>query len=591
MEIKERISKLRDLMVKNNVAAYIIPSEDPHLGEYVGAHFKARAWVSGFTGSAGTVVLTADKAGLWTDGRYYIQAEDQLQGTGIELFKAAELNVPTYRQWLKSELKENEIVAFDGRSFSASVVMNMEKELSAKDIRINSDLDLISPIWESRPGIPSDEIFTHETKYCGRSRSEKITEVREVMNEKGANYYLVSSSDDICWLLNIRGNDVPNNPFVTAFTLVGEKETFLFIDKNKVNSLVEKELMEDGIRIKEYNEIYSFLGKLEDAASVILDFNNVNYSLFNSINKNSNKINHMNLTTMMKAIKNEVEIENIKDAYIKDGIALVQLFKWIKENVNGITEIDVVKKAEELRRNQPLCVGASFDSIIAYRENAAMMHYNPYNQEVPRALKEKGFLLLDSGAQYLNGTTDITRTIALGELTQEEKRDFTLVLKSVIALSTVKFLYGATGSNLDVLARKPLWDNGIDYKCGTGHGVGFFSTVHEAPQRFSQSANNFKLEKGMMITIEPGVYKEGRHGVRTENTVIVKEAEKTEFGQFMYFEELCYVPIDRSGIVPEMLTEIEKEWLNNYQQKVFETLSPYLDEPCKNWLLGETEKI
>lgn len=591
MEIKERISKLRELMVKNNVSAYIIPSEDPHLGEYVGAHFKARAWISGFTGSAGTVVFTADKAGLWTDGRYYIQAEDQLQGTGIELFKAAELNVPTYRQWLKGELKESEIVAFDGRSFSASVVMNMEKELSAVGIRINSDLDLISPIWESRPEIPSDEIFTHDTKYCGRSRSEKITEVREAMNEKGANYYLVSSSDDICWLLNIRGNDVPNNPFVTAFTLVGEKETFLFINKDKVNSLVEKELIEDDIHIKEYNEIYSFLGKLEDAASIILDFNNVNYSLFNSINKNINKINHMNLTTMMKAIKNEVEIENIKDAYIKDGIVLVQLFKWIKDNVNGITEIDVVKKAEELRRNQPLCVGASFDSIIAYRENAAMMHYNPYNQEVPRDLKEKGFLLLDSGAQYLNGTTDITRTIALGELTQEEKRDFTLVLKSVIALSTVKFLYGATGSNLDVLARKPLWHNGIDYKCGTGHGVGFFSTVHEAPQRFSQSANNFKLEKGMMITIEPGVYKEGRHGVRTENTVIVREAEKTEFGQFMYFEELCYVPIDRSGIVPEMLTEFEKEWLNNYQQKVFETLSPYLDEPCKNWLLGETEKI
>jgi len=459
MEIKERISKLRELMVKNNVAAYIIPSEDPHLGEYVGAHFKARAWISGFTGSAGTVVFTADKAGLWTDGRYYIQAEEQLQGTAIELFKAAELNVPTYRQWLKSELKENETVAFDGRSFSASVVMNMEKELSAKGIKINSYLDLISDIWQNRPEIPSDEIFIHDIKYCGRSRREKITEVREAMNEKEANYYLVSSSDDICWLLNIRGNDVPNNPFVTAFTLVGEKETFLFIDKNKVNSLVEKELMEDGIRIKEYNEIYSFLGKLEDAASVILDFNNVNYSLFNSINKSSNKINHMNLTTMMKAIKNEVEIENIKDAYIKDGIALVQLFKWIKENVNGITEIDVVKKAEELRRNQPLCVGASFDSIIAYRENAAMMHYNPYNQEVPRALKEKGFLLLDSGAQYLNGTTDITRTIALGELTQEEKRDFTLVLKSVIALSTVKFLYGATGSNLDVLARKPLWDN------------------------------------------------------------------------------------------------------------------------------------
>lgn len=591
MGIKERILKLRELMAKNNIAAYIVPSQDPHLSEYVGEHFKCRVWISGFTGSAGTVVFTADKAGLWTDGRYYIQAEKQLQGTGIELFKAVEIGVPSYTEWLKNELKENEIIGFDGSLFSVSQVVKMEKELEDKGIKINSDLDLIGPIWKDRPEIPSDEIYIHDIKFCGSSRSEKISQIREAMNKNGANYYLLSSMDGICWLLNIRGNDIPRNPFVTAYSLVGETETFLFVDKNKVNSLVEKELMEDGIFVKEYTEIYSFLEKLEDNASVMFDYDSVNYSLFNSINKIVKKISHDNLTNTMKAIKNKVEIQNIKDAYIKDSVALVQLFKWIKENVNSITEIDVVKKAEELRKNQELFIDSSFDTIAAYRENAAMMHYNPYNQETPVYLKAEGFFLLDSGAHYINGTTDITRTIALGKLTEEEKRDFTLVLKSVIALSTVKFLYGATGSNLDVLARKPLWEYGIDYKCGTGHGVGFFSNIHEMPPRFSKEPNNTKLEKGMMITIEPGVYKEGRHGIRTENTVIVVEAEKTEFGQFMSFEELCYVPIDKAGIIIEMLTDSEREWLNNYHKKVFKTLSIYLNKSCIEWLSKETEVI
>lgn len=591
MEIKERISKLRELMVQSNVDAYIVPSQDPHLSEYVGEHFKCRAWISGFTGSAGTAVFTKEKAGLWTDGRYYIQAEKQLKGTGIELFRAAEIGVPSYTQWLQSELKENNIVGFDGMVFSTSFAEKMEKDLWSKGIRINSDLDLISPIWTDRPEIPSDEIFLHHTKYCGKSRNEKVSQVREKMSKSGANYYLVSSLDDICWLLNIRGNDVSNNPFATAYCLVGERETFLFINKNKVNSSVERELMQSNVFVKDYDEIYNSLKELEDTSVIILDYDMVNYSLVESINKKVKKIHRPNLTTRMKAIKNDVEVQNIKDAYIKDGVALVQLFRWIRDNVENITEIDVVKKAEEFRRNQPLSMGPSFDSIAAYKENAAMMHYNPYNEEIPRYLKEEGFFLLDSGGQYLNGTTDITRTISLGKLTDEERRDFTLVLKSVIALSTIKFLYGATGSNLDILARRPLWEYGIDYKCGTGHGIGFFSNVHEQPQRFSQVPNNIKLEKGMMITIEPGVYKEGRHGVRTENTVVVVEDEKTEFGQFMRFEELCYVPIDRSAILPEMLTEFEKEWLNNYHDKVFKTLSPYLDENCKQWLLRETEKL
>lgn len=591
MEIKERISKLRDLMENHKVEAYIVPSSDPHLSEYVGEHFKARAWISGFTGSAGTVVFTKHKAGLWTDGRYYIQAEKQLQDSGIELFKAAEIGTPTYTQWLKEELKEGETVGFDGMLFSASAAEKLEKELQSKEVKINSTLDLISPIWIDRPEVPSDEVFIHDTKYCGLSREEKLNKVREVMKNLGGNYYLLSSLDDICWLFNIRGNDIPNNPFIISYSLVGEKEAFIFVDKNKVNPNVEQELMIAGVIVKEYEEIYSFLKAIEDTASVIIDYNNVNYSLVSSVNKDAKKINEPNLTTMIKAIKSQVEVENMKEAYIKDGAALVRLFKWIKENTGTITEVDVVKKAEELRRTEPLCLGPSFDSIACYRENAAMMHYNPYNEEIPVTLEKQGFFLLDSGGQYLKGTTDITRTIVLGDLTEEEKRDFTLVLKSVIALSTAKFLYGTTGSNLDILARKPLWEQGLDYKCGTGHGIGFLGSVHEMPQRFSQVPNTIKLEKGMVLTIEPGVYKEGRHGVRTENTVIVAEGEKTEFGQFMYFEDLCYVPVDLSAVVKEMLTDFEIKWLNSYHEKVYQLLSPHLDEQCKKWLLEETRAI
>lgn len=591
MEIKERISKLRELMVKSNVEAYIVPSADPHLSEYVGEHFKARAWISGFTGSAGTVVFTKHKAGLWTDGRYYIQAEKQLKGSGIELFKAAEIGTPTYTQWLREELKQGETVGFDGMLFSASGAEKLEKQLQSKDIKINSTLDLISPIWEQRPEVPSDEIFVHDTKYCGLTREEKLNKIREVMKNSGGNYYLLSSLDDICWLFNIRGNDIPNNPFVLSYSLVGEKESFLFLDKTKVNPSVEEELRNSGVIIKDYNEIYSVLRHINDTSSIIVDYDSVNYSLIDSINKKARKIHKPNLTTMIKAVKSPIEVENMKEAYIKDGAALVRLFKWIKENSGTITEVDAVKKAEELRRNEPLCLGPSFDSIACYKENAAMMHYNPYNEETPVALKKQGFFLLDSGGQYLKGTTDITRTIVLGDLTEEEKRDFTLVLKSVIALSTAKFLYGTTGSNLDILARKPLWEEGLDYKCGTGHGIGFLGSVHEMPQRFSQVPNNITLEKGMVITIEPGVYKEGRHGVRTENTVIVTEGEKTEFGQFMYFEDLCYVPIDLSAVVKEMLTDFEINWLNSYHEKVYKLLSPQLDEQCKEWLLNQTRAI
>jgi Xaa-Pro aminopeptidase len=522
MVIKERLLKLRELMKKEGISAYIIPSTDAHQSEYVGEHWKCRQWISGFTGSAGTVVVTLDKAGLWTDGRYFIQAEKQLAGTGIDLFKMGELGVPSFSEWIKENLKAGDKTAFDGRVFSMALAKKIEKELRLKGIEVVMNLDFVGDIWRDRPSIPEDKIFIHEVKYTGKSRVEKFDEIREIMKEKGASYYLLASLDDICWLFNIRGRDIPNNPYVTSYAVVGEEKSYLFVDMKKVDDATKEALEKDEVFIREYNEVFVFLEQLGKEDSIIFDENKVNAYLYNSINENAKKIDEYNLTTKLKAVKNVVEIENIKDSYIKDGVALVKFFKWLKENVEkqAITEIDAECKAEEFRREQKLFLEPSFATIAGYKEHAAMMHYKA-NKDTAYVLKPEGLFLIDSGAHFLNGTTDITRTVVLGKLTEEEQIDFTLVLKSVIALSTVKFLYGATGSNLDIIARKPLWDFGLDYKCGTGHGVGYCSNVHEEPQRFSQVPNTIKLEKGMTITIEPGIYKEGLHGVRTENTVLV----------------------------------------------------------------------
>lgn len=592
MVIKERLIKLRELMKNEGISAYIIPSTDAHQSEYVGEYWKCRQWISGFTGSAGTVVVTLDKAGLWTDGRYFIQAEKQLLGTGIDLFRMGEFGVPSFSEWIRENLKSGEKVAFDGKVFSMAAVQKLKAELSLKNIEVIINLDFIGQIWKDRPSIPEDKIFVHQVKYTGKSRTDKFNEVRKIMAEKGASYYMLASLDDICWLFNIRGRDIPSNPYVTSYAVVGEEKCYLFVNMKKVDDKAREELEKDGVILKEYNEIFKFLEQLDNEASIIFDSNKVNAYLYNSINTMVKKIDEYNLTTMLKAVKNDVEVENIKMAYIKDGVALVKFFKWLKENVEkqAITEIDAENKAEEFRKQQELFLEPSFATIAGYKEHAAMMHYKA-NSETTYVLKPEGFFLIDSGAHFLNGTTDITRTVSLGKLTEEEKRDFTLVLKSVIALSTAKFLNGATGSNLDIIARIPLWNCGLDYKCGTGHGVGYCSNVHEEPQRFSQVPNTIKLIKGMTITIEPGIYKEGLHGIRTENTVLVVEDEKTEFGQFMRFETLSFIPIDRRAIVKEMLTIEEVQWINCYHGKVFEVLSPHLNEEEVQWLESETAEI
>lgn len=592
MDVKKRIEKLRSLMKENKIDAYIIPSFDAHQSEYVADHWKSRQWISGFTGSAGTVVITLDDAGLWTDGRYYIQAEKQLEGSGIRLFKMADLGVPSYTEWLKNTLKEGSTVGFDGSVFSVDLFKGMGKAFKSKNINIKIEKDLIDEIWEDRPEIPKELVFLHGIKYAGKSRVEKLNKVRANMSSKGANYYLLTSLDDIAWLLNIRGNDVPNNPVVISNVLVGEDKCYLFVDASKVTHDIRLELETDGIEIKGYNEIHQILNQLTIDDSIIFDANKTSISMYNSINTDTTKIEEPNITTALKAIKNEVEIENLRNCQVSDGLAMVKFIKWLKESVTKeeITEISAQEMLEAFRRQQDLFVEPSFDTIAGYKDHAAMMHYKA-TKETQYTIKDEGFFLVDSGGQYFNGTTDTTRTIVLGKLTEEEKRDFTLVLKGHIALSSVKFLEGATGSSLDVLARQPIWEYGLDYKCGTGHGVGFFLNVHEGPQGFRKEPNSVKLEKGMVITNEPGIYKEGKHGVRTENIMLVVEEEKTEFGQFMSFEAITYCPIDLDGIDKDMLTDKEKQWLNDYHKMVYKRLSPYLDEGHKSWLKKETREI
>ncbi|EPD50325.1 hypothetical protein HMPREF1210_02896 [Paenisporosarcina sp. HGH0030] len=592
MNIRDRVEKLRQLMKENQMDAYIIPSFDAHQSEYVAEHWKCRQWISGFTGSAGTVVITLEDAGLWTDGRYYIQAEEQLEGSGIRLFRMMDPGVPFYSEWLTDVLNEGGIVGFDGNVFSINMVKKMEKDLKAKRIALKMNQDLIGDLWEDRPEIPKGPMFTHDVKYAGKSRVEKLSEVREEMKNKGANYYILTSLDDIAWLLNIRGADVPNNPIVIANVIVAEHKCYLFIDSCKVPALVKLELEAEGIELKANHEIQTFLRNLSDGDAVILDTNKTNISLYNAINSNTKKIEIPNITTNLKAIKNEVEIKNLKWCEIKDGLAMVKFIKWLKNSVDKeeITEITAEERLEDFRRGQEGFVGPSFDTIAGYKEHAAMMHYKA-NKETQYTLKNEGLFLIDSGGQYYDGTTDITRTIVLGKLTDEQKRDFTLVLKGFIALSSVKYLYGATGSNLDVLARQPIWQYGLDYKCGTGHGVGFFLNVHEGPQSIRNDNNNVILEKGMIITNEPGIYLEGKYGIRIENMMLVVEDEKTEFGQFMKFETITYCPIDLSGINIDMLTESEKQWLNNYHQEVYTKLAPYLNEEERVWLREETREV
>ena len=593
MVIKERVQKLQELMKQKGIDAYIIPSSDPHQSEYVADHWGSRKWITGFTGSAGTAVITLENGnGLWTDGRYFIQAENQIEGSSIDLFKIGEPSVPTIEEWLKNSLKDGATVGFDGKVVSKTLFDSLDIALCSKDVKFNLDYDLIGEIWVDRPSIPMSEIFSLDVKYTGKSRLEKINEVRKNMSARSISHFVLSSLDDIAWLLNIRGNDVKNNPVTISYVLLSMDETILFIDSKKLTNDIKAELEKDGLTLKEYNDLDKHLKALNAKNVLTYDPDKINMWIVNSIPADVRKVESQNYTTKLKSIKNEVELQNIRETHIKDGIAMVKFLHWLDTNLGKIkiTELSATEKLVQFRSEGEGYKGPSFNTIAAYKDHAAMMHYGSTPETDVELLKE-GFFLVDSGGQYLGGTTDITRTIVLGELTDEEKRDFTLVLKGFIALSRAKFLYGSCGTNLDVLARNPLWQYGIDYKCGTGHGVGFFLNVHEGPHAIRHNIMPAVLEEGMLMSNEPGVYKQGRYGIRTENLIVARKDEVTESGQFMRFETVTFCPIDLNGVVVDMLSPEEKAWLNNYHKEVYEKLSPGLNEELRAWLKYKTRAI
>ena len=593
LKVNDRIKGLRNLMKERGIKAYIIPTHDPHQSEYIADHYKTRVWISGFTGSAGTVVVTEDEAILWTDGRYFIQAEKELEGSEIQLYKMGIPGFPTYMEWLRDNLNDGDSLGFDGKIFPQEDVKRLEKEIGQKDIQFIDEYDLVGELWTDRPSKPKGKAFVHDVKYAGKTAREKIEEVREEMAKKGADYFLLGSLDDIAWLYNIRGRDIACNPVVISYALISKDEAWWFVDGDKLDDEVKSHLEENGIAIDEYDRVIDYVKDIKKGSKVFLDPARINRWLYKGIPEECEIVEGTNITSQLKGIKNSTEIENQKNAYIKDGVALVKFLYWLDNNVGkiNITEVSAAEKLEEFRKEQEGFIEPSFDTIAAYKENAAMMHYKAEEGKSNYDLKKEGMFLIDSGGQYLDGTTDITRTIVLGDITQEEKRDFTLTLKGHINLIGARFLYGATGSNLDVLARYPLWQEGIDYKSGTGHGIGFLLNVHEGPHRISPIPNNVRLEKGMVVTIEPGVYRAGKYGIRIENVAVVVEDIETDSGQFMKFETISYCPIDLEAVDVEMLTDKERKWLNDYHKEVYEKLSPFLNEEEKEWLKNKTRRV
>lgn len=588
--IKERLKNIRKLMQENEISAYIVPSFDAHKSEYVAEYWKCREFITGFTGSAGTAVILKEKAGLWTDGRYFIQAEKQLKNSTIELFKMGEPDTPDFKEWIFDNLEENSKIGFDGRTFSLNEIRELKNILDKKNIELIYDIDLIDKIWNDRPIIPNDHIMDHDIKFAGKSRTEKKKEVLTELKKRECDSLLLSSLDDIAWLLNLRGHDVNNNPVFYSYCFLNKDSTILFVDKEKIsNELIEK-LEYDGIKIDDYIKIFDFVKNLK-SKKIFIDPDKTSYLLYMSINKNIKLLEDINITTLMKSKKNEIEINNLKKSHIRDGIYMVKFLKWIDESEK--TELDEIKAQEKLinlRSKDKYSKGSSFDYISAYKENAAMMHYKA-TKNSNKKFENKGFYLLDSGEQYLDGTTDITRTIKIGELTETEKRDYTLVLKAMINLSMGKFLYGCTGTNLDILARRPIWEYGLDYKCGTGHGIGFFLNVHEGPHGIRTQYNKYKLEDGMIVTNEPGIYIKDSHGIRIENTLLVKKSEKTEFGQFMEFETITVCPIDTRPIIKELMSKEEIKWLNDFHKNVYDKLEESLTEDEKEWLKNATNPL
>lgn len=583
-------------MKEKKIDAYLVATDDFHGSEYVGDYFKCRKYITGFTGSAGTAIITQDMAGLWTDGRYFIQAADQLRDTTIELFKSGEPGVPTVHQFLNDKLQEGMCLGFDGRTVSAREAEELQELLQEKHITFSVNDDLIGEIWEDRPVLSCEPVMELDIRWTGKSRADKIAEIREQMKAKEADTFILTSLDDIAWLLNIRGNDIHCCPVVLSYLVMMENELRLYANAAAFSEEIRSNLEADGVKIYPYDDVYSYVQTISSDKKVLLSRANVNSRLVSNIPSEVTILDEPNLTLLPKAVKNKTEMENERIAHIKDGIAVTKFIYWLKKNVTRttITELSAAEKLYQFRSEQEHFLGDSFDPIIAYGTHAAIVHYSATEAtDIP--LEARGMVLADTGGHYLEGTTDITRTIVLGPVTAKEKKFFTAVLRGNLNLAAAKFKYGCTGLNLDYLARGPLWELGEDYNHGTGHGVGYLLNVHEGPNSFrwkNLPGNPAPvLEEGMITSDEPGYYLENEFGIRHENLVLCKKAEKTSFGQFMCFEPLTMVPFDLEGINPEEMTERERKLLNDYHQKVYTTISPYLDEEEKEWLKQATREI
>ncbi len=594
--MNERLTFLRRKMAERGVDAYLIPTADFHLSEYVGGHFKCRQYLTGFTGSAGTAVVTQNDARLWTDGRYFVQAAGELEGSGFSLMKMGQEGVPDIEEYLRDAVPEGGCLGFDGRVVSGRMGKKLADELKERDISVRCEMDLAGEIWKERPALSAEPVWILDEAYAGRPAAEKIEELRETMRELKATVHVLTGMDDIAWLLNIRGGDVPCNPVVLSYAVVTMSRFFLFINPQVLDDRVRAYLDGLSVTVMPYDDIYPFVRKL-NGENVLLETAVTNYAIVDGIRGANRIIDRMNPTSAAKAVKNPTEVENMRRAHIKDGVAVTKFIYWLKKNIGRIpmTEISVSDRLEELRRQQEGNLGLSFTTISAYGPHAAMCHYSA-TEESDAVLEPHGLYLVDSGGQYYEGTTDITRTVALGPISKEEREHFTLVAMSMLRLGHVKFLYGCSGASLDYVAREPLWRRGLDYNHGTGHGVGFLLNVHERPVGFRYRAVPERMDgavftEGHICSDEPGIYIEGSHGIRTENLLVCRKAEKNEYGQFMRFEFLTFVPIDLDALDVDMMEKRDVEYLNEYHRQVREKISPYLDEEERTWLAHATRPV
>lgn len=592
--IPERIAALREEMAKQKIDAYIIPTSDPHMSEYPADCWKYREWISGFTGSAGTVVVTADKAGLWTDSRYFLQAATELEDSGIDLYKLMLPETPSIPEFLLQELNEEQIAGLNGETYSLSEATSLEKKLAENNITLNTHVALIDEIWKDRPAIPEALMLEMPVELSGKSVEDKLIEINKMLHKAGADCTILSALDEVAWTFNIRGTDVTYNPVVVSYAFISEKENVLFVNPKKLTAEIAEQLKKEGVMLADYSKLTTYLSRLPEKTRVFIDSKRTNVAICNALPKSCILIDGISPASLLKCIKNETEIKGFRNAVVKDGIAMTKFFFWLDKSLKAgekVTEVGAATKLTALRAKQPLYVMDSFASISSYGAHGAIVHYSP-SLETDVELKTDNLYLLDSGAQYLDGTTDITRTIALcDEPTEQMKKDFTRVLKGTIGIAKCKFPAGARGSQIDAFARKALWDAGLNYMHGTGHGIGHCLNVHEGPQSIRMEENSTTLQPGMVISDEPGLYRAGEYGIRIENIVIVREDSETEFGKFYGFDTLTLCYIDTRLVIPSMLSVREHAWLNKYHQMVYDLISPHLNDEERAWLKEKTAEI